>query len=167
MRSNVTSLPKVSTFFILILFAAIVLSMSSVTQGRIRASNIMARVVIRRPVVGGSSNVTFDLFKLQSRSCCDACKLEPKRPCRKCCNLLREPDYSVTLTKSGTLKFENVSAGTYLLVNEIRGKPAGLEQFIDVNESGNVDLGKITIDSGFPLRKERGPVYRPLPPPKN
>jgi hypothetical protein len=104
---------------------------------------------------GGVDSATFDLYKVQA-SCCDACKTEPRRPCRKCCAPLKDPDYSVTLKGDGVLKFENIVAGSYLLVNKADGVDAGLEKVINVKDDSKINLGKIAIDYGRP--RMGGPV---------
>lgn len=138
------------------------------SQGAEVRNKVMARVDIGSGG-GGPINVIFNLYRVQS-SCCDPCRIEPRRPCRMCCPLLMNaPDYSVTLssneTNSGSseLKFENIDPGTYLLVNKVDGVSAGLELFVKVEEDSKINLGKIAVDNGRP----RSAAGDRLPPREN
>lgn len=131
-----------------LLITLIALSVAASAQQN-KSGKITAKVDIESGA-GGTSGVIFKLFRVQS-SCCDPCKKPPAKPCRKCgCILGAPPVTSVTLMRGGSLKFDALPAGTYLIVNEVDGKNAGYEKFIEVQANKKADLGGLLIDTGQP-----------------
>lgn len=159
MRSPAQSAFNITFGCLLLLATGAIFASGGGAQVGERRNKVMAQVDIGSGG-GGSSDVTFSLYRVQA-GCCAPCKVPPRRPCRMCCPLLRsDPDYSITLSGSGTLKFENIDPGTYLLLNKADGGLAGLEQVLQVEENSNVNLGKIEVE----VRRPRGAAGDRLPP---